>query len=142
MHFQSPPFWWLMTTRLKLTKRYKQLGFWIQWFMRGSPLMCAIWIEFINDLKCQFAHTKTHRRPPLNHCIRGVQVCVKIKNRDAYDMIYHTRLNRKHHTIQSHSKTCMVLMKVNTSYISHTYIYITHIALITKISQDISLPLS
>ena len=66
------------------------------------------------------AHTKTNRRLPLNHCIRGVHVCVTKRNRDAYDKIYHTRLNKKHHTIQSHSKTCMVLMKVNTSYISHT----------------------
>ena len=30
------PFWWLMTTQLKLTKRYKNLGFWVQWFMEGS----------------------------------------------------------------------------------------------------------
>ena len=35
------PFWWLMTTWLKLTKEYKHLSFWVQWFMRGSPLICA-----------------------------------------------------------------------------------------------------
>ena len=112
MHFQSPPFWWLMTTRLKLQLWIKKIWFWVLGYMVSSPLRCAyeisLWIRM-------HIWKRIWENLPLYRWIRGRALwnwsCKKNELTRHIKSIYHKQKN--HHSFTRHIKISKYQSLVN-----------------------------
>jgi len=125
MHFQSPPFWWLMTTLIKAYKRYINEAF------RCSDLDWAPpkYVQSLNSTNLAsnaiFAHIHENIELPLNLNICGVQnKCVNM-----YNVMHMTNISqnikwKKWSVLSQCTRHCRVAKLGTAEYIRHTRIYL------------------
>jgi hypothetical protein len=116
MHFQSPPFWWLMTTQLRLTSNTIN-HFEFNHIVELPLNMCIFQDRIKNGLKW---HLHILKELPLYHCICGVH---SVRNINVMHVKISQQQSGNKHYIKSwssqralNSKTTLAKQVMNKSY--------------------------